>query len=388
MNVVQKSLRERSAWGSGEVRRISLPDSGVEVTRITTFCPERVGPGPTNLYLIQAEKLILVDTGLPTHLLGPMFFEAFGNPVPPKLADLPPDLSLQELESGLHLAGHGLEEIELIVLTHGHWDHFLLARTLLKRNSALVAAHLLDTPMLCNPWAVLNFWETRRTDARIMDIPSPPVLNDDLLGRMNKSGMRLGLDVDRPILREGPLPGDIGCSGLETIHIPGHSPGSLGLLVGPKEERLLISGDVILTPISPIPHELRPYLTTLNRLRRTEKVALTLPAHGEVIPDLGARASFLIEHHRLRLEKTLRACAEPVSAWQVATVPGYYDIQIDPAEYNFLAGREAYAHLDLLRQINLVEMVDIRRGTHIFRARSRDFEAGWERIMELAGGGG
>ena len=387
MDIREETLRRSGRHGSGEVRRISLPGSGTRVTRITTFCPEGVGPGPTNLYLIEADKLILVDTGLPTHLLGPMFFQAFGRPVPSWLADLPADLSLQELESGLNLAGHGLEEIELIVLTHGHWDHFLLARTLLKRNQAQVTAHLLDTPMLCNPWAILMFWEQRRAEARTMDLPQPPPLNRELVGRMNQAGMRLGLSVDRPVIEEGPLPEEFGCAGVETIHIPGHSPGSLGLLVGPPEERLLISGDVILTPISPIPHELLAYLTTLTRLQGMENVALTLPAHGEVIRELGVRAAFLVEHHRLRLQKTYLSCAEPVSAWQVGTVPGYYDVEIDPAEYNFLAGREAYAHLDLLRQVNLVEMVDIRRGAHIFRAKSRDFEAGWERIRTLAGAG-
>ena len=60
---------------------------------------------------------------------------------------------------------------------------------------------------------------------------------------------------------------------------------------------------------------------------------------------------------------------------------------VSPDEFNLLAGREAYAHLDLLRQVNLVEMVDIRRGAHIFRAKEKDFEAGWERIVALAGGG-
>lgn len=387
MNIKETTLRKRSDLGSGLVRKILIEDSRTAVTQITTFCPDRVGPGPTNLYLIEAGELILVDTGLPTHLIKPLFFDAFNKPIPSRLADLDPDLSLKELETGLNLAGYGLEEINRVVLTHGHWDHFLLARTILERCQGRVTAHIRDTPHICNHWAILMFWELRREDARTMGTPPPHPLNRDLVRRMNNEGLEMGLPIDRPIIDEGPLPDGPGGDVVETIHLPGHSPGSIGLLTGPKEERLLISGDVILTPITPIPHELLPYLTTLTRLKGLEGIGLTLPAHGGMIRDLKGRAGFLLEHHRRRLRKTLEACAKPVTAWQVATVRGYYDVVVDPNEFNFLAGREAYAHLDLLRMVNLVELIDIRNGCHIFRAKTEDFESGWERIKDLAGGG-
>ncbi len=386
MNIKETILRPRAKHGSGLVRKITQEGSPAAVTQITTFCPDRVGPGATHLYLIEAGELILVDTGLPTQLVKPLFYDAFHQPVPSRFADLPQDLSLRELTTGLNLAGYALEDIDLLVLTHGHWDHFMLARAIMERCQARIAAHLLDTPRICNPWALLLFWESRREEARGMGMPSPPSLNQETVRRFGSEVMKLSLRIDRPLNGEGPLPDNLGGSMVETINLPGHSPGSIGLLVGARErERLLISGDVILAPISPIPHELLPYLRTLLRLRGLEGVGLTLPAHGDEIRDLKGRAGSLLEHHHLRLKKTFEACAEPVSAWQVATRKGYYDIVVAPDEFNFLAGREAYAHLDLLRSVNLVELVDIQEGCQIFRAAKEDFETGWQLILKLAG---
>ena len=385
MDIKETILRPQAQYGSGLVRKITLEESGTTVTQITTFCPDRVGPGATHLYLIEAGELILVDSGLPTNLIKPLFFDAFHQPMPSHLAGLPQNLSLEELDSGLKLAGYALEDIDLLVLTHGHWDHFMQGRAVLERSQGQVTAHLQDTPKICNPWALLLFWESRRDEARVAGMPSPPPVNRGMIDHLGAEVKRLSLEIDQPLNGEGPLPQNRGGSVVESVNLPGHSPGSVGLLVGPQDgDRLLISGDVILSPISPIPVDLLPYLSTLIRLRDMEGVVLTLPAHGQEIQDLRGRAAFLLEHHHQRLKKTFLACARPVSAWQVAIQKGYYDVVVSPDEFNLLAGREAFAHLDLLRSVNLVELVDIKDGCQFFRAAKDDFEAGWELILKLA----
>ena len=386
MRITEKKLRPPSELGSGLVRRFTLPRSKVAVTQITTFCPDGVGPGPTNLYLIETDRLILVDAGLPTGLVVPLFYQTFQRPLPDRYRDLDPELSLNELTSGLDLVGRGLEEIELLVLTHGHWDHFLMARRVVQKSRAKIAVHLLDTPRVCNPWAMLLFWESRWQEARLMGLPPPPPLNQELVRRLDPRKLGLGLAIDHPLTREGHLPSGPAEEPVEVIHIPGHSPGSIGLIVGREDEdRILISGDVILTPISPIPHELEPYLKTLSRLRGFEEPFLVLPAHGRAVRELKDRAGFLLNHHYRRLRKTFEACAEPASAWEVALGQGYFDIVVDPEKFNFLAGHEAMAHLRLLEAVKAVEVTEVREGCLYFRSAEEDFGTVRDRIEKLIG---
>jgi len=387
MMIAENRLRAPSRHGSGQVRRFTLPESKTAVTQITTFCPDGVGPGPTNLYLIEGDRLILVDAGLPTRLVVPLFYDCFNRPLPDRFRDLDRDLSLTELSGGLGLAGRGLEEIELLVLTHGHWDHFLMARTIIERSRAKVAVHLLDTPNVCNPWSMLLFWESRWREARLMGMPLPTPLNQEVVRRLDPLELGLGLEIDYPLTQEGPLPAGSDDPLVEVIHLPGHSPGSIGLIVGrEEEERLLISGDVILSPISPIPHDLPQYLSTLRRLKNLKAAGLVLPAHGRAVRNLEERAGFLLDHHRRRLKRTLEAGAEPVSAWEVATGNGYFDVAVNPEKFNFLAGHEALAHLKLLGSVNANQVVEVRQGCLYFRSSGEDFEAVWERISDLIGG--
>ena len=72
--------------------------------------------GRVNAYLIEDSPLTLVDSG-------------------PNSAK-----ALDELEQALHARGHAVEDIELLVITHQHMDHFGLASILARRSGAEVAA--------------------------------------------------------------------------------------------------------------------------------------------------------------------------------------------------------------------------------------------------------
>jgi glyoxylase-like metal-dependent hydrolase (beta-lactamase superfamily II) len=72
--------------------------------------------GRINAYLIEDSPLTLVDSG-------------------PNSAK-----ALDELEQALAARGHAIEDIELLVITHQHIDHFGLASILARRSGAEVAA--------------------------------------------------------------------------------------------------------------------------------------------------------------------------------------------------------------------------------------------------------
>src|SRR5215475_11636888 len=87
-------------------------DAGIRCLPI----PTPFAVGRVNCYLIEDEPLTLLDTG-------------------PNSAK-----ALDELEQALAAHGHRVEDIELLVISHQHMDHFGLASILARRSGAEVAA--------------------------------------------------------------------------------------------------------------------------------------------------------------------------------------------------------------------------------------------------------
>jgi glyoxylase-like metal-dependent hydrolase (beta-lactamase superfamily II) len=133
----------------------------------------------------------------------------------------------------------------------------------------------------------------------------------------------------------------------------GHSPEQACLFA--QERGLFISGDQVLPHITPNvsvwPNEpdedpLAEFLASLERLRgEVPDDALVLPAHGRPFVGLRWRCDELALHHRARLEATLIACAEPITAWDVMGV--LFERTLDPHQTTFAIG-ESLAHLNHL----------------------------------------
>jgi glyoxylase-like metal-dependent hydrolase (beta-lactamase superfamily II) len=389
MVIEETELRPADDLKSGRVRRFLLPGGKISITQISTFCPDTVGPGPTHVYLIANDAVILLDAGIPTHLAKAFFYHWRNQPVPPKVQALPPDQSERELRQGLELAGYAVGDIDLLAISHGHPDHFMMAGSILSGTNATVAAHILDTPAVCNPWGLLNAWVSRQGQMTATGMP-PARAPEELMGEAMVRGLNLeslgaAVKVDSPVMGDGPL--TIRGSAVDRVevrHLPGHSPGSIGLIVGDADKgRVLLCGDVLLNPITPHPDDLLVYLQTLEALEKYEGVALVLPAHGEEIQDLRARVLVLKEHHRNRLRQTFEACRTPRCVWDVATLESYFDTYVDPKKFNFLAGLEALVHLELLHMVGGLVRSDIRGPVHYFVNSGEPFEQVYGRIMDL-----
>ena len=153
-----------------------------------------------NIILIVEEELTLVDTGF----LG----------------------SSAQVTNFIHSLGRSVEEISLIIITHNHFDHAGGLAELRKLTRAKVAVHQAD----------INDTEGQSTYPGVirglMRIPPFSALRSVFSIRSD--------DVDIP-LAGGEVLEPLG--GLEVVHTPGHTPGSISLY-SPRE-KLLIIGDAL-----------------------------------------------------------------------------------------------------------------------------------------------
>lgn len=138
----------------------------------------------------------------------------------------------------------------------------------------------------------------------------------------------------------------------EIITGKGHSPEHVCLFC--RNDKILISGDIVLPNISPLlgvwanePNQdsLGEYLSCLPQFTQLPEDTLVLPSHKLPFTGLHRRIAELEHHHDERLETTLRACQEPATAWDVTGV--LFDRELPPF-HKILALSESIAHLNYL----------------------------------------
>jgi glyoxylase-like metal-dependent hydrolase (beta-lactamase superfamily II) len=143
----------------------------------------------------------------------------------------------------------------------------------------------------------------------------------------------------------------------------GHAPEHASLYC--EEDRLLVSGDMVLPRIStnvsvfeiePEGDPLPRYLRSLDRYLMLPADTLVLPSHGKPFVGLHRRVVQQHEHHQARLDEVLAACAAPASAAEI--VPVMFKRELDLHQMTFALG-ESLAHLHALWYAGAVER---RRG--------------------------
>jgi len=295
-----------------------------------------------NVYTVGKGPITLIDTGPKTHG------------------------SLEFIKKRLQIAGFDFKDIERIIITHGHIDHFGLAVSICE-----AARH----PVECFIHAE-DKWQLSSEDFQEHMLSKEAESFMAMVGMHQKeiekikerfySFKALCDPLDEVSLMED---GDefIGNGyHLRVIHTPGHSPGACCLYE--SLQKILFSGDHIIKHITPNPlvaiardhlrdphyQSLKAYMNSLDKLRNLD-VRFVFPGHGEYIQDLPGISSTYKIHHLERMDlvwKALKKQSRPI-----------YNLIDDvfpfvPENDVFLAISEIFVHLEILINEGRADLTD------------------------------
>jgi glyoxylase-like metal-dependent hydrolase (beta-lactamase superfamily II) len=291
--------------------------------------PTPFAVGRVNCYLIEDEPLTLVDTG-------PNSGKA-----------------LDELTARLAERGHGLADLELIVVTHQHIDHLGLVEILVEHSGAEVAALGAAAQRL----AAFDE-DAEAEDEFAVEVMLRNGIPEDVtvaLRSVSRSfrGWGSHVTVTQRLEDGGTL--ELRDRRLTVLHRPGHSPSDT--VFWDEERRILLAADHLLPKISSNPLITRPLdgsekrtqalVTYIDSLKKTREMPadIVLPGHGEPITDHAELIDSRMAGYDRRKEKIYKLIAQqPRNAYEVAQAL-WGNVAVTQA---FLTLSEVIGHADLL----------------------------------------
>jgi glyoxylase-like metal-dependent hydrolase (beta-lactamase superfamily II) len=282
------------------------------------------------------------------------------------LIDAGPDIPgvLQLIMDTFKREGLIFNNINRIILTHGHMDHFGLASDIIKQldHPVEVYIHPEGRWKISTEFLVNEIWADELDQLKEMaGIP------DDVLNAMKK-GIRKYYSIAKPIdelkdMEDGHIFKGEGYT-LKTVFTPGHDPG-LCCLYEP-DQKILFSSDHIIKNLTPKP------ILAMSRDRLRDKnykgliayqksldlvsgmdVRYLFPGHGEYIEDMQPVIAQYRRQYAERMEQVLNAVIKN-------EVPVYNLVRnifpsVEKADV-FIALSEIFSHLEVLEDEKRVEV--------------------------------
>jgi glyoxylase-like metal-dependent hydrolase (beta-lactamase superfamily II) len=274
--------------------------------------------------------------------------------------------SFLAMERQLSDAGFTWKEVERIIITHGHIDHFGLVGQIRHAASRDIPCHVHadDLWRLSSEYLRSGMW-SRDADsfAARAGIPAVTV---ERMKRRSHFFKNLCDPVDNALsMEEGDTFEGKGFE-LSVIHTPGHSPGCC--CIYERHSRILFSGDHLLKHITPNPfHEvnrsrlrspeyrsLKAYLASLDKLEHLD-MSFAFPGHGDSIDDVKGLMEGYRRHHQERVESVQRALegrSRSLHELMTDLFPGLVEAE------TFLAISEVLVHLELLEEDGKARLLD------------------------------
>jgi glyoxylase-like metal-dependent hydrolase (beta-lactamase superfamily II) len=293
------------------------------------FLPLPMRPTIVNVWLIDCHGAwALVDTGMNT-----------------------PE-SYATLEDAFRQVGTRLEDLDLLIGTHHHVDHFGTSGRIKKVSNATTLLHPSEVERV-NRMLTLGPISMQPEAQKFFNRHGFPIEKYPI------EGMRpawMGSDMYNPLPHPDKFltDGDViplGDREIEIIWTPGHAPGHCVVYL--RKEKVLIVGDHMLPKITPhvgiYPsgpgNPLGDFIDSQMKVQKFD-VEMVLPAHGGIYNDHRYRANQLIEHHRYREAEMLDLVKrKPLCAFDIAAQ--IFGDEERPIFHVMAATFETLAHLEL-----------------------------------------
>jgi glyoxylase-like metal-dependent hydrolase (beta-lactamase superfamily II) len=273
------------------------------------------------------------------------------------------DDAFAALEEGMQVAGCEVGDVQGVMVTHIHPDHYGLAGRIREASGAWISLHPADAELIHDRYDEPDDL-LQRVAAALRRMGAP----DEEVTPLQNAAMPVRSLVDPVLpdvlLEDGARPEVPGWS-LEAIWTPGHSPGHLCFYESERE--LMLSGDHVLPRITPnIPfhpqagaNPLGDFLASLDKLE-PYVVDEVLPAHEYRFDDLQGRLEELRQHHRDRFAEIVTILRDgPTSGWDIAMRMQWSRPWDDIAGFMRRAAvGEAVSHLQALEIDGVVQVED------------------------------
>jgi glyoxylase-like metal-dependent hydrolase (beta-lactamase superfamily II) len=320
---LEEEWRDLAIAAQAGIHRLAIP---------TPFMVGRV-----NAYLIEDSPLTLIDSG-------PNSGKA-----------------LDELEQALAAREHAIEDIELLIISHQHLDHFGLASILARRSGAEVAALDILAPFLASYGKESDLEDRFARDMMLRHGVPHEVVTALSAVSAGFRGWGSAVEVTR-LLKDGE---DLQLRDrtLRILHRPGHSPSDT--VLHDEQRSILLAADHLIAHISSNPLLARPlgdpsdsdteppgvrpqalvtYMRSLEQTRAMD-LSLVLPGHGRPITDHASLIEQRFRMHDRRAEKIHSLITEkPRTAHEIAHEL-WGNVAVTQA---YLTLSEVLGHTDLL----------------------------------------
>lgn len=295
--------------------------------------------GTMNCYVFVGDELTVLDPGPAT------------------------DVAYEEVSEGLSDLGLVVADIDQVLITHPHMDHFGVANRIVEESGARAVAHEDATRRLGDPIELFDReQEFFRPYLQAMGVPEQYAETAVTLPEAY-TDYQEPLTIDYEITDGDTV--DVGMD-LRVVHTPGHAPGSV-CFVQPTEG-IAFTGDHVLKHVSPNPlltvtpgseqgrtRSLPTYLDSLQRIQDVD-ADIGHPGHGERISDLDGRIQEILDHHHQRKE-TIADMLEVEGAMTAYDIMQAMFPDLPVTEF-FPGMSEVIGHLDLLEDEDRVEITE------------------------------